>query len=331
MCAPYIIVFMNNTITSFSVQDFNMLDGLSKREFYMKANETHQVDLVRKLNDMGMKPKGPCISRPGILSNFMDIATKYDTILGFFKDLRQEKRLFTKEEFQLTTEKKWVVKTKLSRILGSDHLMQEIKENRLMHIKVPSKIAVIECAEILKIKGALFTDNLYDLHTDQIKIYAEKIESVDRKLTRDEIDELIQIIAVSNFIDLWPENILIAADGIYFIDTEFKSFAGYTDWGKLGRFQELVSEEDKTYFLEKVNNKIKEPDVLKDNNEYFHLKEKLQVLNKFKAKYSNDDYATEIEEVENKISSLEYVGTSKAGYNCVRPNIFTFKLEDIFT
>lgn len=188
-----------------------------------------------------MKPSVPSFIGPTIISNFMDIATKHDIILHFLKELRKSNRLLTMREFRSLPSKGWVKKDQLNRILGCDHLMQKIRENNLKHIKVPLKVAVVKQTKSLKVSGWHYIDNLYDIQSDQIRIYAERITSVDRKLSREEIDEIIQVIATSQFADLWPSNIVLADDGIYFIDTEFKSFTGSLCWANMERFESLVS------------------------------------------------------------------------------------------
>ncbi len=321
---------MNATInSSFSIQDFSSLEMMSKRAIYQEANESHNVDLVRQLNDLGMKPKIPSFSGPTIISNFMDIATKYDTILVFLKELRQTNRLLTEKEFQPLSAKKWFQKSSLSRMLGCDHLMRKIMENQLTHMKIPLKVAVVKNTESLEVRGWEYSDNLYELHSDQVKIYAEKIKRVERKLSRDEIDELIQVIATANFLDLWPENIVIAKDGVYFIDTEFKSFAGSICWGKLGRFESLIDEKDKAYFKEKVEEKMNEPETIKENNGYNYLKNILRIFKRLPESSLEETDRKEIEEIENKICNLEYVGAKEVGSSWIKPNSFSFNLKDI--
>lgn len=313
--------------SSFSPQDFST----HERTIYQEANESHNVALVRQLNDLGMQPKVPSFSGPTIISNFMDIATKYDTILGFMKELRQSNRLLTEQEFQSLSTKKWIQKSKLGRILGCDHLMRKIAEKELKHMKTPLKIVVIEDAESLKISGWEYSDNLYELDSDQVKIFAEDIKPIERKLSRDEIDELIQVIATTNFLDLWPANIVVAEDGVYFIDTEFKSFAGSICWGKLGRFESLVDEKDKVYFKEKIEEKMNAPETIKEINGYNNIKNMLRLLKKIPESSLEEIDRKEIEEMENKIRNLEYVGAKEAGSSGMKPNNFLFNLKDILS
>lgn len=306
-----------------SIQDFCQLDAISKRAFYQEANEEQKVDVVRQLNDLGMKPKAPSFSGPSIVSNFMDITTKYDTILDFLKELRQTNRLLTTEEFQPLSTKKWVTKAKISRILGCDHLIKKIKENHSRYIKVPLKIAVVDDTESLIVTG-WEANNHYDISLEGVKIFAEEIKSAKRKLSRDEIDELIQIIAEANFIDLCPENIVVAEDGVYFVDNELKSFAGSICWEKMYRFEDLINEDDKPYFYAKVEEKMNEPKEPQECNGYNELMKILAWLNELPESTKDKN---EVEELKMKILALEYIGDKKVGNNWLNPNTFLFNLR----
>ncbi|MEC7840536.1 MAG: hypothetical protein VX777_10920 [Chlamydiota bacterium] len=321
-----------NTITDTTllVQNFTSFDDITRRAIYQEANENQDVDLVRQLNELGMTPNLPSFSGPTILSKFMDIATKHDIILHFLKELRKTNRLLTESEFQSLSSKKWFKKTQLSRILGCDHLMQKIRENKLKHIKVPLKIAVVEKTESLKVSGWDASDNLYEVNSNQIKIFAEIITSVDRKLSREEIDEIIQVIATSNFVDMCPANIVVAEDGVYFIDTEFKSFAGSIMWYKMGRFMSLINEDDQAYFKERIEEKIKEPSTKKKEYNYDELKNNLRMFEELSPSLIETNRGI-IEECKNKILSLEYVGTKKVGKDWSTPNEFSFNLREIIT
>ncbi len=315
--------------SNFSIENFSALEITAKRVVYQEANESHDVSLVRELNSLGMKPEVPSFSGPTIISNFMDIATKHDTILGFLKKLRQSNRLLTEKEFQSSlSEKKWFQKSNLSRILGCNHLMIVIMENKLKHIKVPIKIAVVEDVELLKISGWEAYSGYYEIHSDQIKIYAEAIKPIERKLSRDEINELIQAIVKAKFIDLWPENIVVAEDGVYFIDTEFKSFNGSICWEKMGRFESVISEEDKTYFQKKVREKMEEPKSKEKNCGYNFFESVLDMIKEFPQSLIEKS-KDKIEKIKAIVLNLEYVGAKKVGVTYNSPNKFVFNLKNI--
>lgn len=313
--------------------DFITLDSASKRAVYQKANESHNVDLVRQLNNYGMKLDAQNFSRLSIISVYMDIATKYDAIKNFFKALRQNNRFLTEKEFQALPERKWVEKAKLSRILGRDHLLRLIMENCLTRMKVPLKIAVVEDTQIFEVEGYQFSNDLYDINSRQIKVYVEEIKYVKRKLTRVEIDELIQIIAAANFTDLCPGNIVTAEDGVYFIDSEFKSFNKSILWGNMNRFDDLIADEDKAYFEVKVNEQIFAPKevFVKGIHEYSTLESILEMYESRLPPPADEKARRILENFKASFRDLQYVGYNEAGYNFLRPNKFSFNLSEIIS
>lgn len=310
--------------TTNTIHNFDKLDLFSKGALYQEANETHNVDLVRELNEKGMKPEAPVPLKPSFISSYMDIATKHDLILGFFKELRQTGKLLTEMEFQELPPKKWIRKSNLSRLLGCDHLIQLIKKRCFKHIKTPEKKVVIQGSDTLEIMGYDTKDGLYDLQSKQITIYADKIKSIERKLSIEEIDEFIQTVDEANFVDLNPENIVVAEDGLYFIDTEFKSFAGTVHFGKMGRFECFIDIKDRAYFRRKVTEKMEEKRPIKEINEYGSLVDILEMLSTIP-----DPPFIKMEELRAKINKLRYVGLEKAGSAWYQPNKFSFNLKDI--
>jgi tRNA A-37 threonylcarbamoyl transferase component Bud32 len=189
-------------------------------------------------------------------------------------------------------------------------------------MKVPLKIAVIQTTQSFNITGWQ-TSELYDIYTPEITVYAEKIRQVDRKLSREEIDELIQLIAKAHFLDLWPQNIVVAKEGVYFIDTEFKSFDGSIQWEKMVRFQSLIKEEDRGYFNEKVEAQEKEYKI----KEIYSFKSLKAILRKRKL----ESYPGEMKKFEEDVLNLKYVGAEKAGNDWISPNRFTFHLNEILS
>jgi hypothetical protein len=309
----------------FEVKDFLTLDVEAQRAIYQQANEDGDIEAVRGLNELGMKPPIPSFSGPSIISSFMDIASKYDAIFSFFKNLRETNRLLTEREALSLSTKEWIKKGSLSRIMGRDHLVQKIAEKNLACIKVPEKIVVITETKELIIEGwqekARGMDSFYTLYSDQVTTYAKKIESVERKLSRKEIDELIQIIAAANFSDLNRDNIVVAQDGIYLIDTEFKSFADRISWEKMGRFNGLIDQEDLAYFQNSVQEKAKEPLTIGEPTYYHSLTFYLTAM--------QEAGQTPPETIKTAVTALEYVGMKKAGNGCFSQNTFSLNLNDI--
>lgn len=324
-----------------SINNYNSFSEQDTRSLYQQANEEHNVDLVRTLNHEGLQETDlPPVRAPSIISNYMDIATKSDIILRFFQDLRKSGQFLSREEFMSLKDKTWRYKDKkLCRIIGCEHLKKVIQENKLKHIKVPRKVAVFdEGNKSIEVKGYSFgSRDHYQFYSDQVEVHAEHIESVNRKISREEIDELIQAIACSNFGDLWPQNFMIAQDGIYFIDTELKSFDGPIEWRNMGRFNQHIKKEDMDYFKEVIDKKIvggrKESYIQQEYDfpSYDTIEKEIEDFDLILKKgHVPDDYEHEMLEESHELRKLlEYVGAKKVGTTFFKPNLFQYEKTDL--
>lgn len=248
--------------------DFNDMDFLAltpqmQSLIYRTANNFNNIPLVTRLNALGnyniadVFPKGPCI-----ISLRMDIASINQILFEFLVKLRQENRLVTENEFQdLQQNQSWIKKgKKIPRILGCDYISQLTEKLNLKHIKVPEKKGVISSnTETLSIEIEEHGNNglLVDAYAKDITIYAQKIQKTNRLLSREEISELFIIIEAANFTDLWDHNFIVAEDGIYFIDTEIKSFDHSICWNKMERLKCFMSEEDQEWFFQQIEQRIR--------------------------------------------------------------------------
>ncbi len=88
-----------------------------------------------------------------------------------------------------------------------------------------------------------------------LKIFAEEIEEDNRLISFKEAEELITLIEASGFSDIKAANFIIAKDGIYFVDTEFNSFAGC--FGTLFRLESMVRPEDQPKIRALIDERIK--------------------------------------------------------------------------
>src|SRR5260221_7998094 len=192
----------------------------------------------------------------------MDCATTNQILFDCLIKLRQENRLLTENEFQnLHANQVWFEKEMdFTRIPGRDYILQITKNLNLKYIKVPEKKVVIKAnREILSFEiGQYGNGNLVKMISEDIVICAQKIQKVDRLLSREEMTELFTIIAVANFSDLCRANFIVAEDGIYFIDTEIKSFCNIIEWGKMVRLAPFMAKEDQDWFIQQIKQKFKD-------------------------------------------------------------------------
>lgn len=258
----------------FKNEDFLALDLHVKNLIFRTANNFNNIPFVIRLNNLGMNVPGISVRGPNIISESMDIASVHRTISELLTQLRKDKRLLTKTEFK--NQKKdcsWLRKGKFTRILGCDYVSRLSQKLNLKHIKVPEKKIIIEPEVQDTLSFQIHQDGtgLFHILSDDISIYAQKIKQSERLLSRDEIVELFAIIEASNFVDLWDHNFIVGDDGIYFIDTEFKSFSGNIQWDKMHRLSCYISEEDSSWFEQLINKKIEEEEKeIKEGHLLFH-------------------------------------------------------------
>lgn len=243
----------------FKDEDFQCLDHKFKNLVYRTANNLMNIPFTARLNSLGMKPLEHALKGPSFTSEFMDVATIHQNITELLLKLRQENRLLTKSEFEAQYPvDSWHEKEDFTRIIGCDYLKKNIEKLNLNHMKIPEKKAIIQLLEkeIICFHVEPY-ESLESLRSNNILIYSEPIERVDRKLSREEIIQLMTLIEVSNFVDLKSDNFIIGTDGIYFIDTEIKSFSGKIQWKKMLRLICFVSEKDQDWFKGLIDEKFK--------------------------------------------------------------------------
>ena len=245
---------------NFTNEEFLSLSLHTQKLIYRTANSFYNIVLVNRLNSLEQDPEKKSICRPGIISCFMDVASVRREILSFLVNLRKRGELLTKKEMEnLNSEHTWRVKQDFTRILGRQHLLDVIDQKKFKYIKVPEKKVVLEREHsTLSFKLTEYNpySGLIDLGCEDVSIYAQEIQRKERFLCREEIVELFAAIKASNCVDLWNTNFIISDNGIYFIDTEFKSFSGSIEWDKMLRLECFISETDKQWFRELVQEQI---------------------------------------------------------------------------
>ncbi len=72
-----------------------------------------------------------------------------------------------------------------------------------------------------------------NLHTEDLsirvlsggaRVYAERIQCANRRITLTEVSELLRLFEATGCSDIHWGNIIVAEDGVYIIDTEFRNF-----------------------------------------------------------------------------------------------------------
>ena len=216
---------------SFSDQEFTELDDELKLKIFFVANVHHSMQLVSKLESLGMDEPPQFRPGPGFLADNMNVVTARAATEGFLKNLRTKGLLFTHDEFSQLDKSEYELKLdQIGRILGRDFVEKVARENGLQHIKVPQKIVVLNLG--LQSISVKLSEEFGLIPTkEQLKVYAKKIERVKRNLSLEEAIEFMIILEKTGFCDFIgglngsKSNFIFAEDGIYFIDTEFENFS----------------------------------------------------------------------------------------------------------
>lgn len=314
----------------FRDEEFLALDSRTKRLVFRTANNVINIQFVERLNRLGMHTSEFSIKAPSILSELMDVAAIHRTIFQFLIQLRQENRFLTKEEFaDQSSLNSWVEKSNFTRILGSNHISQLGQKLGLKYIKVPEKKAVLASKDMSSITFTLcrYGEGLIYLDSGDLGVCAQKIQQVNRFLSREEITELFTVIDATNFLDLHNHNFIVGADGIYFIDTEFKSFSGTIQWHKMHRLTGYISVEDRDWFAQLIDEKI-EKQKEEMGNDLYTYGEARMLLGVVKKEQAKGIASTSIDpdtilKCRSIFNSCKLVGSDKLR------RMFTFPLQDI--
>jgi hypothetical protein len=225
-------------------------------------------EIVKKLKPLGMDTVPLFWPGPSILAYNMDIVTTRNVMEAFLKGLRQAGLLLTAKEFSKLDKSKYIIKVdQIGRIQGKNFIEKLVKENGLKHIKVPKKIAVInDGLESISFRVA---SNLELIPKEnQLEIYAERVKSVDRKLSLEEAIEFMIILEKTGYSDFYGQNFFFCEDGIYFIDTEYKDFSRTKPgFGFIKSLKDCVDPKDAEKFLEEYEKRKKAYDKEKELRE----------------------------------------------------------------
>ncbi|MES2344817.1 MAG: hypothetical protein V4494_02615 [Chlamydiota bacterium] len=239
----------------FTDGEFLALNTDVQRLVYRTANNLSNVGVIERINSL-VDFNFPCpVEEPSFISLYMNISEISQRTFNLLVSLRrQEKFLLNTEMQQLKSANNWIEKNNFTRILGREYLSRLIAEFSVKHIRVPDKKVVVNSEKENISFSVRRYEDFFSLQSSDISIYAEEIPAVRRCFTQEELIELVFIINKSNFTDLWINNFILSDKYVYIIDTEFKSFSGVIEWGKMHRLFDCIASQDKKWFTELIKN-----------------------------------------------------------------------------
>lgn len=240
--------------TSFDDNQFLSLPEKIRVRIFFVAKFCKNTEFLNRLEALGMKKKPLTEVGPSIFPKLPQTQEEQEQMIGtFIESLKSNGLLLTKEDSKKIDISKFFEKpADLGRIQGRNLIERIAIEYGLKNIKVPKKIIVLEEGKSEIIFCSETSPFLRFITKGISCILAERIESVNRKISLEEATELLTVLIKTGFNDIRWDNIFLAADGIYFIDTEVDTFSPaapcFSSIKSL--IQTVLSEEDKPKFLE---------------------------------------------------------------------------------
>jgi hypothetical protein len=235
--------------TSFSEQEYKSLSSELQEKIFFTANTYGCFELVAKLQPWRSKEKPLFLNGKHVFSGNMDIKTVKERMESYLKELRKNKLLLTKKEFEGKADDFISKGNQLGRIAGRDFVEKIAQENGLTRIKAPKKIIVIN--EGVTSLTFYLSPDLEMTPKEGIEVYAQKINRIQRNLTLEEGIQMMIALEKTGFNDFAGDNFFLAEDGIYFIDTEFTNFSPETpNFSAMESIQKLLNPKDVTAFSE---------------------------------------------------------------------------------
>jgi hypothetical protein len=205
-----------------------------------------------------------------IINQSMNALQAEITIQLFLKDMRQKGLLMSRQEFDAMPTRYSRRKDDLVRIVGREFVQQKIEALGAKFVKVAKKILVVESENTTgKFQIHPLWKKPFSFESDDIACYVQEIENTRQYISFEEMVELFDVIEATGFSDLWPKNFRKTDDGIYFIDTEYKSFMCF-DYDKLNYLSDmLLDPADKESFQQLIQEKKEARKVVVDQYETY--------------------------------------------------------------
>jgi len=191
----------------------------------------------------------PTIPRSLPFLDDAEFLTIRNMVRSLLVSLRQKGLLLTEKEFKNRDISPVVAKGHdVSRAFGCDCIKTALKIYKLHKIRVPQKFLVLKS----RVKHITLSKKLF---SKELKVYAEQILEDYRRLSSEEMQELITLVKATGYSDCYRRNLITTKSHVYVVDTELKAFFPLApDTGHLKSLTNSVEAEDQNAFSEELNN-----------------------------------------------------------------------------
>lgn len=255
---------------SFENREFLALEPAFQKELYMTAHAWGHAELIDRMNRLGMKQRPVCPKGPTPLSINMDLLEQRKAVESCLLQLRAERRILLPQEAPSDLRTFHPNYNDFSRVLGARFVKETVKRLSLKHIDAAETFALLKPdTDSLR----FHTEHGTFIQSTDMDIYAEKIVEVQRWISLEEADELLDVIEATGFADIHRGNFMITEDKIYFVDLEWANFQEHAAYHLMGRLSSFVKPEEREALLTHIQRRI-EAHQKKQKEEASRLKQK---------------------------------------------------------
>ncbi|MFN4173636.1 MAG: hypothetical protein ACK4HV_00830 [Parachlamydiaceae bacterium] len=239
-----------------SVEDLKVLSRHDQEMAFRLANMYSNLEVLKIFRTLGFVRNEPLIRSegPSIFGFNMDALEMQQALAQALKG-----RVLPKSGFKNSDS--YIDKGgDIGRLLGRDYILRTIQRLGLKHVKVPEKFIVADDSQPLKIKVNPDHSIIAESYVD---VYAIRVNRSNRKITVDEVKELLVLFEAVGFSDIHWGNIIIAEDGVYIIDTEFTNFwihrfyfEGGNHYAEMAKIVHALPIDEQKPLVDELNRKI---------------------------------------------------------------------------
>lgn len=244
---------------------FGELDATLQKDIYRCANLYMHENLVAQLNGLQKREKQEWLFPLGnsILASNMDVIQIRKMLQDFLGNLKSQGILVSKQE---AVPDQIAIKTEFGELIYQNYAEQIIQKLQLKHIKIGKSCAIARHSSSIQINIQAIKskdqDNMdsslsyIEITCKDLQVLKEEIQPVERKLSREEIEELNKFYEETGFI---PDesNTTIARDGIYLTSIQPYSYSPIRYLPVLNNFlKEKVVKEDMQWLEERLSSKF---------------------------------------------------------------------------
>lgn len=275
--------------TEFEDAVFNELPPELKKQIYTIANEHGHEALVLRLDALGAGEKPLPIRGPNLFSLNANFVTARKSLEQCLLKWTQRGVLSTAGKYYFDLQKFKKKESDIGRILGRDFIERTAQSLGSHSVKVPRKFAVVKeglSSVSISMDGGVLGQKI---ESDNFEVYAEFIKPSGRKhLTREEMAGLLKVLVATRYSDItlgFNPNFIIAADGVYIIDTDYQIFRAHPAFEQMGRLEEMMAERDHQWLQQQIRQH--QETYVKMNKDSERIKGDLSYHHRFKFETAN--------------------------------------------